>query len=573
MNAPTNLPANHPVDISMPFHVPMRDGVRLAGVLYKPGGAAPTPAVLTMTPYSADTYHERGYYFARRGYAFVILDVRGRGNSEGEFIPDLVDIQDGFDAVEWLAQQPWCDGQVTMWGGSYAGMNQWTTLREFPPHLRTIVPAASAQFYEGGNPMRGPGKMINALTWNVLTGGKTTGWNFSAQSDYWFQKARSCFLSHTPFHQIDEVMIGQKNPRFQEWMNHPPHDPFWGELMFTPEQYQKINIPILSIAGHYDDSQRGTFVTYREHLRYGGPAAAQNHFLVVGPWDHAGTRTPRQEVGGLTFGPAALLDLNDLHVAWYDFVMKGGPRPAFFQKRTAYYLMGAEEWRYTDDILTLAQPQRYYLSSLNGQANTLLQSGSLTQTEPETSLPDTYTYDPLDTSPADLEPEAVKHYLTDQRWELNLSGNGLVYHTPPFAQDTELTGWVKLVLWLELDVPDTDFEVTLSEILPDGSKFKLSDDFQRARYRQSQWHEQLVVAGEINRYEFDRFTLFSKLVRKGSRLRLFIHCPNYVTWEKNYNSGGVVGFETASQARTAHIKLYHDPAHPSFLELPVVDNP
>lgn len=560
------------IDVIVPIKIPMRDGVHLAGAIYKPSGTVPLPVILTMTPYSTDTYHERANYFAHNGYVFALVDTRGRGNSEGIVNPLNSDIRDGYDTVEWLAQQPWCDGQVAMWGGSYAGMNQWTTLREFPPHLRTIVPAASAQEYEGSNPMRGPGKMINPLTWNVLTGGKTTNWNLATQVDYWLQKARYCYLNHIPFHQIDRIMVGQENARFQESMRHPPHDIHWKVLWFAPEQYQKIAIPILTIAGHYDDAQRGSFVTYRGHMHYGTPQAKANHYLVVGPWDHAGTRTPRREVGGVHFGDAALLDLNRLHAEWYDFVMKGGAKPEFLEKRVAYYVMGAEAWKYTDDIESLSQPQRYYLDSLDGSPNDPYHAGSLESSEARNAQPDTFTYDPLDIRPAELSREPIKDYLTDQRWEINLFDNGLVYHTPPFEKNTEITGWAKLVLWLEIDVPDTDFEVILSEIMPDGSHIKLSDDIIRARYRESQWEEKLVTPREINPYVFSRFTFFSKLVSKGSRLRLLVHCPNYVGWEKNYNSGGVVGFETDQDACTAHVKLYHDSDHPSYLELPVVEN-
>src|SRR5262249_12459451 len=125
--------------------IPLRDGVKLNATVYKPKAMKePSPVVFTLTPYIADTYHERGLYFARHGYVFALVDVRGRGNSEGRFEPFANEGRDGHDAVEWLARQPWCNGRVAMWGGSYAGFDQWATLKEFPPHLATIVPAAAA---------------------------------------------------------------------------------------------------------------------------------------------------------------------------------------------------------------------------------------------------------------------------------------------------------------------------------------------------------------------------------------------------------------------------------------------
>jgi len=213
---------------------------------------------------------------------------------------------------------------------------------------------------------------------------------------------------------------------------------------------------------------------------------------------------------------------------------------------------------------------RLYLNSIGGEANDVFRSGMLEETSPGESSPDRYVYDPLDTRPAELEREEIKDYFTDQRYALNLFGNGLVYHSAPFEADTEITGYLKLVVWMALDVPDTDFQVAVSEILPNGAHILLTRDLMRARYRESLQEEKLVVAGEIGRYEFGDFTFFSRQVARGSRLRLLIHSPNSIYLQKNYNSGGVVAEESGEDARTAHVTLYHDAEHPSCLEVPVV---
>jgi putative CocE/NonD family hydrolase len=145
-----------------------------------------------------------------------------------------------------------------------------------------------------------------------------------------------------------------------------------------------------------------------------------------------------------------------------------------------------------------------------------------------------------------------------------------VYHSQPFTEATEISGFVKLVVWMSLDVPDTDFGVTLYEITPDGESIQLTGDALRARYRDSPTTAKLVKPGEINRYEFSGFTFFSRQVAKGSRLRLVLTSPNSINLEKNYNSGGVVEEESGKDAHTAHITLYHDRDHPSSLELPLV---
>ena len=132
------------VDWQWGVKIPLPDGIRLNATVYRPHDQRePLPCVFTLTPYVSDTYHDRGMYFAQHGYVFLIVDTRGRGNSEGQF-QVMREAADGRDIVEWLARQPYCDGKVAMWGGSYAGMDQWQTASKHPPHLATIVPAAAA---------------------------------------------------------------------------------------------------------------------------------------------------------------------------------------------------------------------------------------------------------------------------------------------------------------------------------------------------------------------------------------------------------------------------------------------
>ena len=175
--------------------------------------------------------------------------------------------------------------------------------------------------------------------------------------------------------------------------------------------------------------------------------------------------------------------------------------------------------------------------------------------------------------PVDLEQEEVRNYLTDQRHVLNLFGNGLVYHSDPFETDMEVAGCLSLVVHVALDVPDIDLQATIYEILQDGSSIVLTHDEFRARYRISLRQGKLVAVGEINRFHFDGFPFFARCIARGSRLRLLISSPNSIYLQKNYNAGGVVAFESGKDARSARVTLFHDPDHPSYLELPIVRAP
>jgi putative CocE/NonD family hydrolase len=559
-----------PVDFTWGVKIPMRDGVELNATVYRPKDQpAPLPVIFELTPYISDSYHERAYYFAQHGYVFAIVDVRGRGNSAGRFDPFLQEPQDGYDVVEWLAKQPWSNGKVTMWGGSYAGYDQWLTLREFPPHLVTVVPVAAA--HAGVDfPMFKNIWTTYDMQWLTYTGGVTPQANLFGESSFWIEKFRELYLNHRPYKELDKI-VGNNSTVFQKWIAHPAFDAYWQKLEITPEQYKKIDIPILTITGHYDGDQAGALTYYRDHMKYGTAQAQAKHYLIIGPWDHAGTRTPKKDVGGLTFGDASLLDMNKLHVEWYDWTMKGGKPPEFLKKRVAYYVAGAEQWKYADSLDSISNTkQTLYLNSINGEANDAFRSGNLTGEKPGGAKPDQYVYDPLDVRPAELEKEDIKDSITDERYALNLFGNGLVYHGEPFPEDTEISGSPKLVAWISMDVTDTDFTVNLYEILPDGKSIQLTADQLRARYRDSAGSEKLVKPGEIVRYEFNAFTFFSRRIAKGSRLRLVLNSPNSIYVEKNYNSGGIVADESGKDARTAHITLYHDSDHPSFLELPLV---
>jgi hypothetical protein len=560
------------IDFQWGARIPMRDGVHLAATIYRPRRAeGRLPAVFTLTPYTADSYHERAAYFARHGYVFALVDCRGRGNSEGRFEPFANEARDGHDVVEWLARQPWSNGKVAMWGGSYAGFDQWATAKEFPPHLATIVPAAAAHpaidfpfdkniFYPYD------------LRWLTFTSGLTANGDVFNDDAFWIEKFREHYLRHLPFKDLDTT-VGNTATVFRKWLEHPTPDAYWSAMVPSPEQYRRIDIPILTITGHYDADQRGALEFYRRHMRHGSAAATGRHYLVAGPWDHAGTRTPKREVGGLTFGEASLVDLNGLHREWYDWTMKGGPRPGFLKKRVAYYVVGegAEEWRHADRLDEGAGGRTSLYLFSTGEAGDVFRSGVLQERAPVgEAAADAYTYDPLDVRPAELEREEVKDHLTDQRKVLNLYGNGLVYHGAPFPEAAEITGTFHLTAFIALDVPDTDFEASVYEVLADGTSVYLAGDLLRARHRESLERSNLVAPGAILRYDFDGFPFISRRVARGSRLRLVIRCPNSIHLQKNYNGGGVVAEESGKDARSARVTLYHDAERPSRLEVPLV---
>lgn len=576
--SPSKPPADY--DLRWAVKIPMRDNVELNATLYLPkvsdGSRQKTPVIFTLTPYISDTYHIRGAYFASHGYAFALVDVRGRGNSGGDFEPFANEPRDGHDVVEWLAKQPFCDGKVAMWGGSYAGFDQWATAKEFPPHLSTIVPAAAAHpglDYPSYNNIGMP----YDVQWFTLTSGRAAQDNLFADSKLWRTKFLDAYKKHVAFKDLDSF-IGNPSKNFQRILKHPMVDAYYDAMLPTRDQFQKLGLPILTITGQYDGDELGALTFYRDHMANASPEARAKHFLVIGPWDHPGTRTPTDEVAGVKFGRAAIVDLNDLHRQWYDWTMKAGPKPPFLRSQVAYYLLapgnsGANgDWKYVDDFAALvANPKTFYLTSKDGNANGVFRSGALTETRPSDGT-DKFTYDPLDTHRGEfvegVDPKE-KTAALDQTFALSIGSDGLVYHTEPLANETPLIGCPEVTLWLSIDTPDIDLECDLYEVEPDGTTIALWSTLGRLRYRESLREAKLVKPGEILKCDFNPGLFVARRLMKGSRLRLVVTAVNSISWQKNYCSGGVVAEETAKDARTCHVQIYHDATHASTIQLPL----
>ncbi|WP_257385642.1 CocE/NonD family hydrolase [Tahibacter caeni] len=562
--------AQTPVDLQWGVKIPLRDGVELQATLYRPQGQREgLPCILSLTPYIAQNYHDRGMYFAANGYVFASVDVRGRGNSGGTFTPFLQEARDGHDIVEWLATQSYCNGKITMWGGSYGGYDQWATAKEKPAHLATIVPVAAVQ--PGLDfPMRNNVFYPYDMRWLTYVSGRATQDKLFGDNKLWTAQFRSLFEAHAPFNTLD-ARIGNPSPIFQEWAANPLQGPYWDRLNPTAEQYAALDFPILTITGQYDGDQPGALAFYRQHMQHGPATARERHYLIIGPWDHAGTRTPPAEYAGLKFGAASQLDMNALHKAWYDWTLKSGAKPEFLKNRVAYYVTGPDEWRYADSLEAITASERgYFLASDGGRANDVYASGRLEEGKARRSGSDRYVYDPLDVSlAADDAADQSGAELLDQAGVLRRHGKQLVYHTAPLAADTDIAGFFRLSAWLRIDQPDTDFNVDVYAIAPDGSSLFLTSDVLRARHRESLRESRLAVPGKVERYDFERFTFVARRLVRGSRLRLVIGPVNSFNLQKNYNSGGVVNAESAKDARTVTVELLHDARHPSALYVPI----
>jgi len=283
---------------------------------------------------------------------------------------------------------------------------------------------------------------------------------------------------------------------------------------------------------------------------------------------------PQEFFGGLHCGAASLIDLYQLQLEWYAWTMQSGPKPTFLKKAVAYYVTGADQWKYADTLdAVTASHQTLYLES-DGEANDVGCASSLGFAAGN-GPPDSYRYDPGDTRAPEIEAEAQADgsSLVDQSLTFALRGRELIYHSAALEQDTEVSGFFQLRAWISIDTPDTDFFVSIYEIDPDGSALVLSTDALRARYREGMRAPRLVSSDDPLRYDFERFTFVARRIKRGCRLRLVIAPVGRLIGatfvQKNFNAGGLVAAESAQQARPVHVRLFHDTARPSALLVPL----
>jgi len=454
-----------------------------------------------------------------------------------------------------------------MWGGSYGGKNQWMIAGEQPRGLKAIAPASAG--VAGENIGMTQGDVFRGLDYNWLVSmmGHTANNNGGLDQAYWKGVYEEAGKGLVPYRRLD-TLAGWPNPMWQEWMRHPARDAYWDAASTADAKYARIQLPTLSITGEYDTSETGT-LEFRQKQLDAVPGAES--YLVVGPWDHPGSRVPKQRLGGLDFSPAAVLDVKALHVAWYDHVMKGGPLPTFLKDRVVYFITGSNRWASAPTLAAAtARMDTLFLSSPQTTAASIAQHGELTA-QADAQPPDSYIYDP--SLPGRNEGfeggEMVSpNYLTDAGLVRRIDGDGLMYDTPPMAAPADLVGIPKLTLMLSMDVPDTDIRAALYEVKADGSVVFITQDWVRARYRKSLRQQELVQPGVVEPYRFEHFNFVARTLAKGSVLRLVI-VPQGASFqgERNRNSGKPVADETAADNRVAHVSVALGPGM-SRIELP-----
>ena len=523
--------------------VPMRDGICLNVAVYLPRDATgPIPAVMELTPYTIDHAHGDGQYFPKRGLAYVVADVRGRGDSEGDFTPTLNDAFDGFDLIDWIAKQEWNDGRVVMFGGSYTGQNQWLILGQKHPAVVAISPAAA--FASGIDIPRGGVPNIYDAKWQGVVWGNALYAHSGADNGIWAQEIREAITQGRPVWTAGECFGVAFSNVLRKFVEEPGIEN-WSDMYSSPEQLRGIEVPVLTVTGTHDDCMPGTIYHWQRYEELASESALAKSHLVIGPWDHAGTDSGENSVGELQFAEAAIVPIRKLRTDWFRHILFGEALPEFLSDRFVYYVAGSEEWRSNSSLQAVTKDfMNLNLQSSPGK-NDVFHSGWLTSDA--TDSPEyLIKLDPKDSRALDLEliprpgatvdnplfAQAYNSLLmtqggndpTNQIFTVTVDGNGLIYHSDPLEAPVTMVGKPKLSLEIIPDQPDADLSVLLHEIRPDGSSIFLSSELARLSRFNTTTQGSLLV-GERNVIVLDDFRFCSREIQRGSRLRLTIRSP------------------------------------------------
>lgn len=558
-------PAEEKVAIRRIFglETPARDGVMLSSDVWMPEGPGPFPVILVRTPYlktdGSMHYAKTAAKFAARGYAYVVQDVRGRGDSGGEFGFLPQEAKDSYDAVEAIAAQPWSNGKVCMMGVSYLGSVQWLAAKERPPHLVCLAPTSPGGNIHNEVPSTGGAFMMAwALNWLNGTSGRVSQGANAAGIDM------DRVYAHRPLLTMDEAM-GRKMRLYRDFLQHDTVDDYWKPATLDAADYAKIDLPVLATTGWFDGDQNGTLMFWDGmHARKDG---ARDQYLTIGPWLH-----PQSYFGGaeslndLTFGKDSIIDNEAMHLAFFDKYLKGSSAP-FDQPKVRIYVTGANEWRNFDAWpVPAAKDQRLYLSS-GGRANSAAGDGVLGAARPKRGGFDAFTYDPKNPVPLKISGAMFAAARNDVQGRDDV----LVYTSPALTETVEVIGSVFVELYASTDARDTDFAVSIQDVQPDGKAVMLGSrpvGILRARYRNGPAAPpQLLTPGKTELYRIELGAI-GHAFKPGHRIRIDVTSSASPMFNPNQNTGNPIATDT--EWKVARQRVEHTAAYPSAVVLPVV---
>lgn len=556
--------------------IPMRDGVRLSANVYFPPGKknGPFPTLLNVTPYGKDSSRRTEVrsmirYFATQGYAIAHVDVRGRGNSEGEFTPFFQEIDDGHDTIEWLGRQTWSTGKIGTFGRSYGGCAQLYPLRHGSKYQKaafvmcspSIHPFHDCTAYTSGT------FMPIMVSWAMLLTGHTLKQEIYDSEIDW-----EPLMSVRPLKDTAK-RIGLSSDPLEIYYKHETYDDYFKHI-WSDDMISLMNVPCYFVSGWYDDSLQGA-LDHFPALTHDHPDAAsrRRHKLLLGPWPHA-LSAPFHNTGKLgdfDYGPNSIVPLQKEAIKWFDYWLKGIDNGIMDEPPVRLFLMGENRWMNSNEFpLSNAARSSLYLTA-DGPANTLTGNGRLTWKNMDgKSSRSRFTYDPANPAPSPFSKEGFQNGMNEDLRSIQRRDDVLVFSTDVLAEPVNVVGMIEAEVYVSTTAVDTDFVARLSDVHPNGYAQRMCHGIARLRYREGYEMMVPVVPGEIMKIRIGMMGTGQQF-KYGHKIRLEITSSAFPAAAPNYNTGKSPWEE--KDPITAEQTVYHSTVHPSRLILPVLNNP
>jgi uncharacterized protein len=527
-------PLTTSVSVERGLTAKMPDGVELLADRWHPtdpsGGLA---TVLIRSPYGRSVMGPLGRLYAERGYQVIVQSCRGTFGSGGEFVPVRNEQADGHATLEWVAAQPWFDGRLVMWGGSYLGLTQWAVAQDAPDFVRALsFQVTASNFRDSVVYPGGAFALETALAWLHEIKNQELGWRTVLRTRLRGARVVSTSSDVLPIGKSDSAAIGEPMPFYQDWLAHgAPDDPWWDCVDFG-RRLDKVP-PASFIGGWYDLFLRAQVADY-EALRGSGRPAR----LTIGPWTHA---SPALFAETVRDGPR-----------WFDTQL-GERRGTAPLAPVRIFVMGSRTWQEFSTWPPAGEPERWYLG----------RSATLSPTPPADSAPDRFHYNPHDPTPAAGGPSlnVTSAGRKDQR-RREQRRDVLTYTSPVLTEDRTVIGPLTATLYVRSTLEHTDFFVRLCDVSEKGKSLNLSDGIVR------------LIPGSVTK-EPDGVSRLdiamwptANTFRAGHRIRLQVSSGAHPLFNRNAGTGEPLA--TGANLRSADQEVFHDPAHPSSLALHVV---
>jgi putative CocE/NonD family hydrolase len=569
--------AQHPQNIIREeIRIPMRDGIQLGAILYRPAEQGKYPAIVLRTPYDAakdDANMELPRKAAKQGYLVFFVDVRGRYTSEGDFSAYKNEKQDGYDAIEWIAQSTYCNGKVGTYGISYRGYAQWLAMSQNPPHLVAAAPENTPItthdfFYSGG------AFSTAWLDWfmpSIFADKRRRAkdpsgpWDSATAREEWNNSDKRKWYTYRPL--IDLPILKKYGPEYFEWMQHPEKTSWW-DFANVENDFGKMHAPAFLISGWYDAAYgpEGATKGFNKMRSEAATEVARNKTrLILGPWNHTWLTTKKTNFGVMEFGPSAGFDYDTELLLWFDELLKDIPNKSQLPP-VSIFVMGENVWRAENEWpLSRAIATDFYLSS-TGKVAMSKEDGKLSATVPVKGAGDNYVFNPQYPY---WDNSYLNSYPYDQQ-ENESRKDVLVYTTPPLDKDVEVTGEIIAELFVSSSAKDTDFAFTITEVYPDGKSINVSGldaGYLRMRYRNGSEKQELIEPNKVYKIRIGQ-VYTSNLFKKGHRIRVQITSSKAPHYDPNPNTGTEIA--TEENLVPATNTIHHSKKYPSKIILPII---